>query len=69
VERVVYYANELPQDPPHEKPENTPKKDWPSDGAIEFNDIVMSYRPELPAVLKGLSMTIQGGEKIGIVGR
>jgi len=29
----------------------------------------LSYRPELPPVLKGMSMTVAGGEKIGIVGR
>lgn len=29
----------------------------------------MSYRPELPTVLKGLTISVKGGEKIGIVGR
>ena len=29
----------------------------------------MKYRPELPAVLRGLTMSICPGEKIGIVGR
>lgn len=28
-----------------------------------------SYRPDLPPVLKGVSLCVQGGEKIGIVGR
>ena len=27
------------------------------------------YRPELPIVLKGISINIRGGEKVGIVGR
>lgn len=27
------------------------------------------YRPNTPLVLKGISLTIQGGEKIGVVGR
>ena len=34
-----------------------------------MKDVVLKYRPELPPVLKGLSMSVQGGEKIGIVGR
>ena len=34
-----------------------------------MSDVVMKYRPELPAVLRGLSMSIRPGEKIGIVGR
>lgn len=29
----------------------------------------MSYRPGLPNVLKGISLDIKGGEKIGVVGR
>lgn len=27
------------------------------------------YRPNTPLVLKGISLTIEGGEKIGVVGR
>ncbi|KIJ46424.1 hypothetical protein M422DRAFT_165131 [Sphaerobolus stellatus SS14] len=69
VERVVYYANDIPQDPEYERPENAPPKEWPSEGSIEFKNTVMAYRPGLPPVLKGLSMTVKGGEKIGIVGR
>jgi len=69
VERIVYYTREVPQDPDHERPDNKPPKEWPKEGSIEFKDVVMSYRPGLPPVLKGLSMTVQGGEKIGIVGR
>jgi ABC-type multidrug transport system fused ATPase/permease subunit len=34
-----------------------------------MNNVVMQYRPELPKVLRGLTMSIQPGEKIGIVGR
>ena len=29
----------------------------------------MSYRPGLPNVLKGITLNVKGGEKIGIVGR
>jgi len=50
-------------------PDRTPPAPWPSAGTIEFNQIVLKYRPELPPVLKGLSMSVRPGEKIGIVGR
>jgi hypothetical protein len=40
-----------------------------SEGRVEFRNIVFKYRPELPPVLKDLSLTIEPGEKIGIVGR
>ena len=69
VERIVYYAREIEQEPPHEIPETKPAAPWPSEGKLEIKDVVLKYRPELPLVLKGLSMTVQGGEKVGIVGR
>jgi len=36
---------------------------------VKFDQVVMSYRPGLPTVLKGLSIDVKGGEKIGIIGR
>ena len=69
VERLVHYAREIEQEPAHYIPENKPPAPWPSKGEIEMKDIVMKYRPELPAVVKGVSMKIASGEKIGIVGR
>jgi ABC-type multidrug transport system fused ATPase/permease subunit len=69
VERIVYYARDLEQEPPHEIPEKQPAPSWPSEGKLEIKDAVLKYRPELPVVLKGLSMIVKGGEKIGIVGR
>lgn len=69
VERIVYYACDIEQEPPHEIPEAKPAARWPSEGNLEIKDAVLKYRPELPLVLKGLSMSVQGGEKIGIVGR
>ena len=38
-------------------------------GDIEFVDYGMSYRPDLPRILDGLSITIPAGKKVGIVGR
>ena len=69
VERIVYYAHDLEQEPPHEIPDRKPAASWPRDRKLEIKDAVLKYRPELPLVLKGLSMAVKGGEKIGIVGR
>ncbi|KAI5833117.1 hypothetical protein K523DRAFT_413569, partial [Schizophyllum commune Tattone D] len=69
VERLVHYAREIEQEPAYYIPENKPPSPWPSKGEIEMKDIVMKYRPELPAVVKGVSMKVAPGEKIGIVGR
>jgi ATP-binding cassette subfamily C (CFTR/MRP) protein 1 len=49
--------------------ESCPAETWPSKGEIEFHDVIMSYLPSSPQVLKGVTFTINSGEKIGIVGR
>jgi ABC-type multidrug transport system fused ATPase/permease subunit len=46
-----------------------PEKGWLSDGRIEFKDVVMSYREGLPPVLNGVNFVIEGGKKVGVVGR
>lgn len=71
VERVVHYSRSdiIDQEAAHEIKDKKPPQEWPSRGAIEFKDIVMSYRPGLPNVLNHISMQIKGGEKIGVVGR
>ncbi|KAG0695501.1 ABC transporter [Suillus ampliporus] len=69
VERVVHYAKEVEQEAAHEVENSPAPADWPSQGEIVMKDVVMRYRPELPPVLMGLSMSVSPGEKIGIVGR
>ncbi|KAG9315243.1 hypothetical protein JVU11DRAFT_4377 [Chiua virens] len=69
VERIAHYANEVEQEAPHQLKNSVVSPSWPVEGCIAMKDVFMKYRPELPPVLKGLSMTITPGEKIGIVGR
>jgi len=69
VERIIHYAQNLEQEAPHEVPRMKPKAPWPAEGRVEIKDVVLRYRPGLPDVLKGLSMDVAPGEKIGIVGR
>ncbi|KAI6165735.1 ABC transporter [Pisolithus thermaeus] len=69
VERIVHYADEVDQEAPHDVDNASVPENWPSEGRIVMNDVVMRYRPELPPVLKGLNMTIVPHEKIGVVGR
>ncbi|RPD61094.1 P-loop containing nucleoside triphosphate hydrolase protein [Lentinus tigrinus ALCF2SS1-7] len=69
VERIYHYAHELEQEAPHEIPDRKPKAPWPAEGQIELKDVVLKYRPELPPVIRGLTMSVHPGEKIGIVGR
>ncbi|XP_028090867.1 ABC transporter C family member 12-like isoform X4 [Camellia sinensis] len=68
VERVGTYID-LPSEAPAIIESHRPPPGWPSLGSIEFKDIVLRYRPELPPVLHGLSFTISPCKKVGIVGR
>ena len=69
VERILHYSHQIEQEAPHQLPDHEPPPEWPSSGQITLDNIVLTYRPGLPAVLKNLSLNIKGGEKIGIVGR
>jgi ABC-type multidrug transport system fused ATPase/permease subunit len=42
---------------------------WPVNGEVEFKNVVLSYRPDLPHILKGLTFKVKHGFKVGIVGR
>ena len=66
-ERLHYYGTELDEEPPL-RLGNVPEE-WPQKGQIDFNEVQMRYREGLPLVLQGLTMSVAGGERIGIVGR
>ncbi|XP_011882151.1 PREDICTED: multidrug resistance-associated protein 1 isoform X4 [Vollenhovia emeryi] len=68
VERIKEYG-ETPQEAPWKNPENTPPKEWPRHGRVDFKDFKVRYREGLDLVLHGLTFSVLGGEKIGIVGR
>lgn len=66
-ERVHYYGTELEEEAPLHLGQVAPS--WPEQGRIAFSNVHMRYRSGLPLVLRGLDMDVQGGERIGIVGR
>lgn len=67
VERLLYYGTQLEEEAPEHTIEMRPS--WPEKGEIIFNDVEMRYRANLPLVLKGMTMHVRGGERVGIVGR
>lgn len=69
VERLHSYAFHLPQEAPYEMPNHKPIPQWPMAGYIQFNDVSMRYRPQLPLVLKDMTFGVYPGEKVGICGR
>ncbi|XP_069695544.1 multidrug resistance-associated protein 1 isoform X5 [Periplaneta americana] len=68
VERIKEYG-ETKQEAPWEIPTNQPAGTWPEKGQVEFKDYQVRYREGLDLVLRGISFTVKGGEKVGIVGR
>mmetsp|Transcript_42910 Transcript_42910/g.71422 ORF Transcript_42910/g.71422 Transcript_42910/m.71422 type:complete len:1444 (-) Transcript_42910:118-4449(-) len=68
VERVLEYSN-VPVERPAIIQDSRPRDTFPENGRIKFEKVVMSYREGLEPVLNNLSFVIEGGEKVGIVGR
>ncbi|KAJ1773796.1 Transporter of the ATP-binding cassette (ABC) [Coemansia sp. RSA 1813] len=68
VERVVEYLDVDPE-APVTIPDRVPPADWPTDGCISVEDLVLRYADNLPPVIRGISFTVNPREKVGIVGR
>nr|XP_020037160.1 multidrug resistance-associated protein 1 isoform X1 [Castor canadensis] len=68
VERLKEYS-EIEKEAPWQIQETAPPSNWPQVGRVEFRDYGLRYREDLDLVLKHISITIDGGEKVGIVGR
>jgi len=68
VERLRQYIQQT-QEPPRQQVGDPVEGTWPKEGAIEFRDLRLRYRSELPLVLDGLSLQVRPLEKLGICGR
>ncbi|XP_023368668.1 multidrug resistance-associated protein 7 isoform X2 [Otolemur garnettii] len=67
VERLEEYSCDLPQEPQGKPLELG--TGWLTQGSVEFQDVVLAYRPGLPNALDGVTFCVQPGEKLGIIGR
>ncbi|XP_033614350.1 multidrug resistance-associated protein 1 isoform X4 [Fukomys damarensis] len=68
VERLKEYS-ETEKEAPWQIQETAPPSNWPQVGRVEFRDYSLRYREDLDLVLKHINFIIEGGEKVGIVGR
>ncbi|MQM07035.1 hypothetical protein Taro_039864 [Colocasia esculenta] len=66
VERVIQYMD-IPQE--ELAGSQAPDPDWPIQGCIEFEHVILRYRPTSPAALNDVSFKIRAGTQVGIVGR
>ncbi|XP_037092830.1 multidrug resistance-associated protein 5-like [Pollicipes pollicipes] len=69
VERCDEYIRSLDYEAPLHVPERAPPASWPQRGGVELRGVCLRYRPELPRVLHDISLQVQPGEKVGVVGR
>ncbi|NXR83587.1 MRP7 protein, partial [Pycnonotus jocosus] len=75
VERTEEYTTDIPMEPQDKSVQvkaqmcSQVSADWPSEGLVEFKQVVLAYRTGLPNALDGVNFTVYPGEKLGIVGR
>ncbi|KAJ6326665.1 hypothetical protein OIU78_013703 [Salix suchowensis] len=68
VERLEQYMH-LPSEAPEIIESSRPPSNWPNVGKVEICSLKVRYQHNAPLVLRGISCIIEGGHKIGIVGR
>ncbi|XP_062225216.1 ABC transporter C family member 4-like [Phragmites australis] len=68
VERVNQYST-IPSEAAWQVADCLPSPNWPSRGDIDVKDLKVRYRQNTPLILKGITISIKSGEKIGVVGR
>ncbi|GJN09844.1 hypothetical protein PR202_ga27889 [Eleusine coracana subsp. coracana] len=68
IERIKQFTN-IPSEAEWSIKGCLPVANWPTNGAIDVTDLKVRYRPNSPLVLKGITIGIHAGEKIGVVGR
>ncbi|KAG5445615.1 Multidrug resistance-associated protein 1 [Clonorchis sinensis] len=69
VERIIEYTK-VPQEAPWTLPsENLLPQNWPTVGEVVFDRYSTRYRPGLDLVLRNINFRVNGGERVGIVGR
>jgi ATP-binding cassette, subfamily C (CFTR/MRP), member 1 len=67
VERCIEFAEDIPGEDFASSQDQD--NQWPQSGAIRFINASARYRPELPLTLSDITLDIQPGSKVAIVGR
>ena len=68
---MTRYAYDLDQEASAQTDEKKIKlpPGWPSKGQLELKELSYKYRPSTPLVLNSISVKIEAGSKVGVVGR
>lgn len=68
VERIIQYSH-IPSEAPLVIEDSRPPHEWPSEGTICLDNLQVRYAEHLPFVLRDLTLTFPGSQKVGVVGR
>jgi len=71
VERLLHYTENVPLEASLDNGVNDfrPPEAWPSKGVVEYRNVQMRYRPDLPPILHDINFLVEAGKKVGVVGR
>ena len=69
VERVISYRDLPSEASLNNEFDKEVEHDWPEAGGIDVKDLSVRYRSGLPLSLRGLTFKVNGGSRVGIVGR
>lgn len=68
LERIIEYMD-IEEEAPAIIEGSRPHASWPHAGQISIENLTIRYSPDSPDVLKNVSLAIESGEKVGVVGR
>ncbi|KAG2378904.1 hypothetical protein C9374_008052 [Naegleria lovaniensis] len=69
VERILHYCHGIDREAPTELENDPIPTQWPTQGHVKIENMSVKYRDDLDPVLKSISLDIQPGTKLGLVGR
>lgn len=72
VERLLHYVYNIDQEPARDVDcvdKALKTKEWPHAGRVQFQSLTLSHRPGLEPALRDITLDIEPGEKVGVVGR
>ncbi|KAK7867419.1 hypothetical protein R5R35_003843 [Gryllus longicercus] len=69
VERIVEYSCLAPEPEPDSKEAVDVGAAWPDRGMLQFDNVFVRHNAADPPVLRGVSVLVEPGQKVGIVGR
>jgi ABC-type multidrug transport system fused ATPase/permease subunit len=69
VERIRTYLQVESEAARKSLPGHEPPKDWPQHGAIKIEGLTLRYAPDLPTVIRNVTLDIEPRAKVAVVGR